>query len=596
MNKIICILLSILAITFAVSCSQPDNSSSINDGNGPSTNPDGTISGLISPVQLAQFRAEIVDATALGIKSDTVGSARGITLSRSAGDQNYLVKSTVEYRPGDIEYDNTGLTAVTFTRVTTTEADSEITGEKRLVAAGSKDYPHEGTVAFIATEGFIYDLYDESETLIYEGITDNCDQDYDKQEGVIRLGGLTKGTKYYARYTGTGTETTITQDDIDGEIDKVYVLGDYTFISFVPKGTSDRPSDDHLTYDSDGIATYDKTNYYSANDRVSFIISNNTGYIYLLENFNIREIQGGCLLSAEDNYIYDFRITDDNNLEIYALFTSDDISWYYVFKDKYGQVFILNDKIEEYYPDTRTQFYSKTGYILTSTGEALRVSADYGFAEIKSVSMVTDGGGSRTILADENFDIYFNRFGVDVSGFENYYGSPYKCEAGIIYGFFYDRNFPDTFGYRSYFVFDTTTEEYTHFQAAESGYIIADYALSNYDTLLVYSKSRQELRSLSNPFALFKEKSKDKVITPSIGPRYYNITEEDVGFDSLPLILEDASLSDTYDSFLTYGRYGTTYYDIIAEEDGNGNVVFNSYITGTYEKPQTKIVLQPINR
>ena len=48
-------------------------------------------------------------------------------------------------------------------------------------------------------------------------------------------------------------------------------------------------------------------------------------------------------------------------------------------------------------------------------------------------------------------------------------------------------------------------------------------------------------------------------------------------------------------SVLTYGVAGNTYYDIVAEEI-DGEIVIKQYVKGTYQKPQIKVVLQPLNR
>ena len=593
-KKMMGTIITIFFIALTVSCSQPDNSSSFVSDEDPPINSDGTLSGIISPSVLTQFRAEIVDATGVGIKKETIGFARGLLISRNSDTQNYLVKTSVEYSPGDVQFDDLGLTSVTFTRITTSENSTEITGEKRLVAAGSNEYPHEGTVAFIATEGFVYDLYQENGSLLYEDITDNCELDYDKQEGVIRLGNLTKGTKYYVHYTGVGVETTVTQDDIDGEIDKVYVLGDYTFISFVPKGTSERPSNNQLEYDSDGIAIYDKTNYFSDNERLSFIISNDTGYIYQLENFNIKEIKGGCLLSSTNNYIYDFKINENNDLEIFPLFNNDSINWYDVFKDKYGHIFILNDRLDGYYAETNTFFYTEKNYItyvLTSTGESLKLKRDtYLSGCIVDAKIIDKDGLERAVSSNESFSIYCKtNSNLDIHAF--------KCENGVIYGS--TRNIDDLNRFAGAFLFS-----YDALKGLSSIYrfwgdydfiFIALYALPDYDILLIFDNANKRLYAAYDAYDyLFKCASVNNIENNIL---HYDYPREEIPFvDCLDIVLENADISDNKLSFLTYGPFGNTYYDIVIEKDSYGNVKINSYISGTYEKPKTTIILQPINR
>ena len=60
-------------------------------------------------------------------------------------------------------------------------------------------------------------------------------------------------------------------------------------------------------------------------------------------------------------------------------------------------------------------------------------------------------------------------------------------------------------------------------------------------------------------------------------------------------ILENCNISEDFTSFLTYGVAGNTYYDIVAEEE-DGETVINQYVKGTYQKPQIKVILQPLNK
>ena len=177
----------------------------------------------------------------------------------------------------------------------------------------------------------------------------------------------------------------ISQDEINGDIDKLNVLDCYTFVSYVPKGKSQRPSDDELTFDTDGISLYDKTDYFSDSTRQSFIIDNQTGYVYKINNFKIKEIKGGCLLSGDDKFVYDFKINDKSEVEIFSLFKNDSVEWFSCFKDKYGNKYIQNDKLNTYDQTTNTYFYvfmpfennhqhSKSiNYELTENNEAIKL-------------------------------------------------------------------------------------------------------------------------------------------------------------------------------------------------------------------------------
>lgn len=140
-------------------------------------------------------------------------------------------------------------------------------------------------------------------------------------------------------------------------IDKVYVSGNYTFISFVAIGRSERPSDDNLEYGPDGICTYDKTGYYTSSDRKSFTIDNSTGLIYPIIGFRIERLEGGCIRTEDEHTVYDFRINENGDMEIYPIISNDTINVHHVMKDKFGQVYVANDRINGYYESTNTLFY-----------------------------------------------------------------------------------------------------------------------------------------------------------------------------------------------------------------------------------------------
>lgn len=550
---------------------------------------------LIDPSQLSLFRAEIEDATALGIRTgESAGERRSFFVSRTTeNSQNYLVKSTTEYIPDDPEFDDNGLTSVTFTAITTSENTTEITGEKRLVAAGSKDFPHMGSIAFASSEGFTYTVTGQDDDVLIENITDNDSNDLDPEVGVIRIGDLEKGNKYMVTYLGTSTEVTITQDEIDGEIDKLYVLSGYTFISYVPQGMSERPSDNDLEYDTDGIAMYDKTDYFASNTRQSFIIDNESGYIYPIENFHIRKIEGGCLLSDSDNFIYDFRITDSGNLEIYSIFSNPSITWYNVFKDKYGHVYIDNNRLDGFYSESNTFFYKKSNpsvvesgpyYVLTSTGEAVRITMDNSNSNfVESVSLVMGNASFRSLNSSDNFVLVYD---------SDWDIRPYMIDSGVLhmYRFAPDVLFDSGFGVYRY---DSSSDinRVLYFNFFPHIHYFGLYALEDNDLILIYSEELNSVFVLYDAWECFNEIM--DTFTPDIKNKEHTVEEMPEGVE---LILSNCSISDDRSSFLTYGPQGNTYYDILVERGSDGKVVVKSYISGTYEEPQKKITLQPINR
>ena len=597
MKKTLSLLLA-LVLTFSmcfslISCGNTNNPS---DDNSTANNPsDDNPAQEPFSVDLAGYVANIGNATALGISKKAKASATPMASSRTNNsgikllsystltsdkdteDKNYIVMSTTDYDANTPEADETGLTKVTFTKIVTENVTTETTGTKYIIA-------NEGSISISATEGFKYTVY-YNDSLVYNEVQDNDSNDEDSKIGVIVLDNLIDGMEYEVNYKGIGAETTITQDDIEAEIDKLYVLNGYTFISFVPNGTSQRPHDDALTFDTDGIAYYDKCNYFSNSARQSFIIDNNTGYVYQINNFNIKEIQGGCLLSANDNFIYDFKINANDEVEIFSLFQNDTIVWYSCFKDKYGNKFIQNNRLNTYDATTNTYFYvfndnalnsqydKGINYELTSTNEAIKLSfwnMESGRNHIIGASIILANGEERKLCKEDNFDIYY-----DISKYEHV---AYKVENGTIYGYC------PTFGYSSVFIlfkYDAVNNTATDYLFWADNWFNADY-LEEYNILIefyngcvyYYDDVWTSYDSSSKNWMTSGGLINDRAFTPKT-------------------VLEDCNLENN--KILVYGISGNTYYDIVAESV-NGQMVINQYVSGTYQKPQIKVILQPINQ
>ena len=62
------------------------------------------------------------------------------------------------------------------------------------------------------------------------------------------------------------------------------------------------------------------------------------------------------------------------------------------------------------------------------------------------------------------------------------------------------------------------------------------------------------------------------------------------------VVLENCSLSDDYDAVVTHKATGDISYEVVVEEDEDGNVEVKAYKSDEYVAPEVKIVLQPINR
>lgn len=534
----------------------------------------------------------------------------------------------------------------------------------------------DAVVTYPAYEGFTYTLLDKDGNAIVENVQANDSRNVSTdKESLVMFDGLIEGEKYTLKYEGYGEETTTEQSTVGGEIDKMYVYNEqFTFVSFVPYGTSERPSDDQLIYEKDGIANYDKRDYYTDNNRQSFIFDNYSGYIYLIKGFHIKYIHNNLLLSSSDNLVYDFKINEDNSLEIYSLFSNASLNYVNFFKDKHGNKVIQNDKLDKYDENTNTYYFvasanadettriltagefssiddiykkannmysngnnweqiererqklydlankisarangnnttlndSNKRYYLTSNNDILYVEYYNNWERtLKRAELIVDNSDHRELTVKDNFynltSCGWSKEYIKVSnGYimttalnggqqydqetqTNYY--PLYCQTegnGVTF-----RNIATGEGYRS--------NEYEA-NNGQTNYFDFTYVLQ-YDTMLIYNSLRGALykwsfddvtKYLSSSYYAYYGDNDDDAMWEQ---QYYEFKF----MDGATLVLPDVSLDPKRTSFLTYDVNGNTSYDIVVE-DVDGELEINPYVTGTYEAPQKKIVLQPINR
>ena len=588
MNKFIklFLILSSLLIIF-VSCSSGTTSPTTSPADNPTTdnpttdNPTQPINKLINLNLLSNYKANIINAKALGISKLEKNTSRAAEVV----SKNYIVKTTEEYTDSNYEYNTNQLTKVTFTKVRTEIEATESESIEEITAS-------ENGLLFQSVENMYYDIY-EAESLIYESILDNDENDKEPLAGEILITeNIINGNTYVIKGYKYEESPIITQEQLDGEIDKLYVLNNYVFISFVPIGLSKRPEEENLNYGSDGIALYDKCDYFSDNTRQSFVINTETGYIYSINNFHIKEIRGGCLLSNTDSYLYDFKINKADELEIFSLFTNDSINMLDCFKDCYGNIFIENDKINYFDPINKSYFYCITGanaqknfYQLSSLGNAVKIqisdmtgdgfpTTDV-FAYISDIEIITENNTTRKLTENDSFSIIpSSSKSIKVL----------KVKNGIVYGMAGDLN---GFGIlSSVFYYNSINKIHKHFYTDWTGnhHYNFDY-IPSYEVLLEFKDSK--LYVINNIYNLLQECVGENQCIGYFDPLAQNYNDK-------KLLLEDCSFEDN--KILSYGINGNTYYDIVVETDASGNIVVNQYVSGTYTKPQIKIQLQPINR
>lgn len=615
----------------------------------------------------------IQNASGLGIVRKKENGSRN--KKRNSGEKieitNVLVKSTVEYNQNDIIYED-GNVEVSFLKTITTNTTSTVTKEKTLIAyieenekietnisvygdnyvSFESDDDHlyrlvengvvvkdwtqgiDGTttfediivsnnmvienkslnakISYPSVEGATYTLYDESNNLIYNDFVITDDVNVSTNDEMIVLDGLTEGNKYILKYTSQVEEETVSQSNIGGEIDKLYVYNErFTFISFVPYGCSSRPNEEEMKYEDDGIAVYDKTDYYSSNDRISFIIDNNSGYIYKIEDINIAYIHNNLLVTNEFDYVYDFYIDENNDLKIYALYTNKDIEFYDFGKDIYGNKYVSNTKLNYYDEKTNTTYFvafdSSALLKIYTKGECTNpdlvgdkmIDSYWEIVNSKNLDRNVSSIRNDVYLYTSNKRIVHTKAGAQ--GTPSYFSS-----------FFYlleenssERNISPT---DSFYV-----DPSNHGPNKESGLLIdnnhaysINYGIRKYgylsgvENVVEYNLSNMEFNSYNDIYsddkmACFKYFIKHKVIL------LYDIETGSVYLDKYFIdgtkekLLEEVNISDDSKSILKYGVNGNEYYEIIVKEN-NGEIEAKAYLVGTYKEEPIIITIQPIKR
>jgi hypothetical protein len=309
-----------------------------------------------------------------------------------------------------------------------TSSDQEtitFTFEETITSITLESRSTDASISFTAFEGFTYEVK-SGETIIKENLKDNQEGDLNQKDGVITIKGLTQGLPYDVHYEGYVVLETITQDEVDGQVDKLYVLYQYTFISFVPLTSNPRPEAFLLGKDYDDVPIYDKTNYFSDTTRQSFVVDNDTGLIYKIENIYITNLSGGCVSVKNSPFPFDMRIKDNNMLEFFSLFTNPDIYSFSCLKDKFNNKLIYTSQFDGYDIQTQTTFISNSKlitevkyaqfndklklekpflpYFLTSKGNIVKGS--YAMGGWISFEVMNENGTLRNLNKQDTFEVY----------------------------------------------------------------------------------------------------------------------------------------------------------------------------------------------
>jgi len=439
------VLMALLFFTTLTACNRIDNKNNIDENN--TSESDGK-QYKVSFKNLNNYVCQISNASSIGITKKQTSqktsknmakkslgsnvitlSAKKLNAEKSneTEDTNVLVITTDDYDPNDPKFDESGLTSVTFKRIITENITTTTIGSFDIYPELKNDIY---VIDFELMSGFSYQIYDVNNKLVFDDFKDNSIIDLNEEVGFGRVE-CEYPSKYTIKYTGVGQEEIITQDEIDGVVDKFIILGNYSFISFVPRGKSNRPNNiDLLEQDCFGVIDYDRTDYYSSNDRQSYVIDNNSGYIYKIDGVSISKIHNNLLFI--NNLVYDYEITDNSNLRFFPLLTNTTIEINDYMKDCYGNNYIFNDKISMLDESTNTKYVIFDGiknYFLTSKNEIV-----YLVFSNMTLKKLDKNRNLIDFTKEENYTINFKEIDCDyenwcLSRIENGYAYFYCLEA-----------------------------------------------------------------------------------------------------------------------------------------------------------------------
>lgn len=279
----------------------------------------------------------------------------------------------------------------------------------------------------------------------------------------------------------------IAQEEIDGQINKMYTTKQFTYIQFVPKvGSSGyysytdsngkikneyveiRP--DSMVYDEKGVSDFDsgdwnilhnsdgglriwnpnKPAYYSSALSSSFVIDNFTGYIYKIENIAICGFLNGLVVD-NNAYVYSVDTDSDHNLVFTDILPNKDVTVYNAVLDNYGWTFVANDVVDSVDSERKVIYTTENKYVVDSDRNVYVWSYITGAIEHLAQKMI-DGEAvtfeNKGIIRDieclrTNYHIIpigmyedLNIYGFNMDGLGIYaaYNHEKHCGLGVEYG------------------------------------------------------------------------------------------------------------------------------------------------------------------
>lgn len=364
---------------------------------------------------LTGYVANIENASSIGIGSintsnTNVKKQKNVVRKENNQDNEYLLTAT-ENENGEINYEE-----LIFTKFES--GFEEINGEENYIAKREEDINtkinsiQHGVVNIKSKNGFEYRLVDKN--------------DVNKKQGVITLDNLEGDKTYLVKYHGKGKKKTLTQDQMKSKIIRVYVSGGFTFVTFIPKN-NENEIEKRIYNDFHKRVFFGNSNiniggkYYLEEYHMrSFVIDNESGHVYSLDNININCTRDGMVWASfeeKPTYLYDLSVNQKDELVFLPLIEKENICRSEFFEDKYGRKYVCADILKtEIFDEEKNMLVYKQDYSLNmplycqnSNNEAIKVERtqqDYLF----KFYVLDEEGQKRELNKNDNFYIYFYNY------------------------------------------------------------------------------------------------------------------------------------------------------------------------------------------
>ncbi len=332
MKKKIMLLLLVFCMMFPAltGCGPNGDGGDVPPGGGGNSSP------AISSVNISYMKDLVInigDSTAFGIKKEATADVEGvakITLidgsvveDTEIEQKNYLYTTTETYENGDVEYEGSSITKVTFKKNTTVEEN----------------------------------VYDSNGNLI------DSNKVVEQEEIPAQINRLFVNEKFmFMQFVAEVGES--------GNYN--YVAGNETKSEYVEL----RP--DALTYDENGISDFDLKGYYSSALSQSFVVDMTNGNIYKISEFNIAKIHDTDIVKDDDGNYYKVSINNQRELVFTDIMPNKEVEIDNVLTDKYGYTFVANSHIDSTDSENKIVYFTNTKYMVSETKEVYTVDYDSG--------------------------------------------------------------------------------------------------------------------------------------------------------------------------------------------------------------------------